>query len=30
MGPLALITCLDGVGEMSTFDLGTQRCEQPL
>lgn len=29
MGPLAFITCLDGVGEMSPFDLGTQRCEQP-
>ena len=30
MGPLALIACLDGVGEMTTLDLGTQRCEQPL
>ena len=30
LGPLALITCLDGVGEMTTLDLGTQRCEQPL
>lgn len=30
MEPLALITCLDGVGEMATLNLGTQRCEQPL
>lgn len=30
MRPLALVASLDGIGEMTSLDLGTQRCKQPL